>query len=189
MTSPAHPAATDRVAEAARLVDCTHVVNVQGDEILVLPSDLRRMVEAMTAEPDVCAWNAVARLEAPSELSDQAIVKCVVSVSGRILYCARDFSHAAFSDQPGFGAVRAILGILGYRRDFLGRYAQLRRTPIEEASAIDQSRIIEHDIALRSVEFSKSYRGINEPREVELVQACLDDDPAQHAVLREIAHT
>ena len=51
MTSPAHPAATDRVAEAMRQLDCTHVVNVQGDEILVLASDLERMVSAMEAEP------------------------------------------------------------------------------------------------------------------------------------------
>ena len=40
MTSATHPAASDRVAEAMRHLDCTHVVNVQGDEILVLPEDL-----------------------------------------------------------------------------------------------------------------------------------------------------
>ena len=51
MTSAAHQAATDRVAEAMTHLDCTHVVNVQGDELLVLPIDLARMVGAMTATP------------------------------------------------------------------------------------------------------------------------------------------
>ncbi|MDP3768387.1 MAG: NTP transferase domain-containing protein, partial [Dehalococcoidia bacterium] len=40
MTSASHPGATDRVAEAAAALDCTHVVNVQGDELLILPEDL-----------------------------------------------------------------------------------------------------------------------------------------------------
>src|SRR3990172_2252604 len=40
MTSPSHPGALDRVAEAAGYVDCTHVVNVQGDQVLVLPEDI-----------------------------------------------------------------------------------------------------------------------------------------------------
>ena len=40
MTSSKHEMASDRLAEAVSNVDCTHVVNVQGDEILVLPQDL-----------------------------------------------------------------------------------------------------------------------------------------------------
>ena len=30
LTSASHPAATDRVAEAAQQLDCTHVMNIQG---------------------------------------------------------------------------------------------------------------------------------------------------------------
>ena len=35
MTSDNNKTATDRVAEAARRIKCSHIVNVQGDEILV----------------------------------------------------------------------------------------------------------------------------------------------------------
>ena len=44
MTSKEHIMASDRVAEAARNLDCTHVINVQGDEILVRPDDLSNMI-------------------------------------------------------------------------------------------------------------------------------------------------
>ena len=183
MTSPAHPAATDRVAEAAQQLDCTHAVNVQGDEILVIPRDLERMVRAIEAEPGVPAWNAVARIERPEDLGDPSIVKAAVSVSGRILYCARGFAARGAEAVEG---LRKILGILGYRRDFLERYGGLARTPLEVAESIDQSRIIEHDVMLRSVEFSNGYPGINEPREVAVVERVLEEDPAQQAVLREV---
>ena len=189
MTSPEHPAATDRVAEAARSLACTHVVNVQGDEVLVLPSDLAAFADAIAADPEAPAWNALGKIEQAAELRDRSVVKCVVSVSGRILCCARDLSALPLHADGGFEPVRAVLGILGYRRDFLDRYGRLARTPLERAEAIDQSRIIEHDLPLRGVEFSKGYPGINEPREVAVVEDYLARDPAQRAVLEELQRT
>lgn len=186
MTSPHHPTASDRVAEAMGPLDCTHVINVQGDEILVLPGDLEKMVRAIEAQPGIPAWNAVGRIERAEELSDPALVKCVVSVSGRIMYCARNFGWLAGKLGPDFHPVRLIIGIFGYRRDFLERYTTLSRTPLELAEPVDQSRVVEHDVMLQGVEFSKGYPGINVPREAEVVQRLLSEDPAQQAMLQEI---
>ena len=186
MTSPSHPAATDRVVEAVRRLVCTHVVNVQGDEVLVLPSDLERFVEAIEGHPELPAWNALARIDHLQELSDPGVVKCVVSVSGRVLWCSRDFSRLPLDRQRAWEPVRKILGILGYRRDFLERYGNLARTLLERTEAIDQLRIIEHDVTLQGVEFSKGYPGINEPRDVVIVERYLGEDPAQQALLQEL---
>lgn len=187
LTSPEHPAATDRVAEAARSVDCTHVVNVQGDEILVLPSDLRKMVFAIEQEPAVLAWNAVAPITEDREMADRSVVKCVVSSSGRVLFCGRDFSGLPLKKAEGFEPARVILGILGYERSFLDRCGGLARTPLETAESVDQSRIIEHDVDLRTVPFSKAYIGINEKREIPVVEECLRADAAQQEVLKQLS--
>ncbi len=186
MTSPKHPAATDRVAEAAQALDCTHVVNVQGDEILVLPSDLERLVQAIQERPEIPAWNAVARIERGEELADRSIVKCALSVSGRILVCARDFSHLPLPAGEASGPLRRILGILAYRKDFLGRYSALARTPLERAESIDQNRIVEHEVLLMSVSFTRGYSGINEQREIPEVRRCLEADPLQQAVFKDL---
>jgi len=186
MSSPTHAAATDRVAEAAGHLACTHVVNVQGDEVLVLPRDLERFVEAIERQPEIAAWNAVARIEEEQELGDPGIVKCLVSVSGRLLCCSRDFSRLPPDREGAWEPVRKVLGILGYRCDFLQRYGRLDRTPLERAQAIDQSRIVEHDVVLQGVEFSRGYPGINEPRDVAIVERYLEEDPAQQALLQEL---
>ncbi len=186
MTSPDHPAATDRVAEAARKIDCTHVVNVQGDEVLVLPADLERMARGIRSEPDAPAWNAMAHVERAGELSDPSVVKCGVSVSSRILFCARDLSHLAGTLKAPWEGVRRILGILGYRKDFLERYLTMGRTPLERAESIDQFRILEHDVPLRGILFHKGYLGINESRELPVVRCFLEKDPLQQAVLQDV---
>ncbi|MBI1952784.1 MAG: 3-deoxy-manno-octulosonate cytidylyltransferase [Candidatus Omnitrophica bacterium] len=185
MTSSRHPAATDRVAEAAGKLDCTHVVNVQGDEILVLPRDLESLVQAIGQRPELAAWNAVASLETPGELGDPSVVKCVVSVSGRILFCGRNFSHLKAAGN-GAQPVRKILGILGYRQDFLQRYPGLARTPLETLESVDQSRILEHDVLLQGIAFPRGYAGINLPGEVKAVEHLLDQDPLQRAVLHQV---
>ena len=185
MTSSAHRAASDRVAEAMAQLGCTHVVNVQGDEILVLPEDLTKMVRAIAAEPGDVAWNAVAPIERAEELRDHSIVKCVVSRFDRILYCSRDFSLLPLGPD-GFEPVRKILGILAYERACLERYGGLRRTPLELAESIDQSRMVEYDIGVRGVDFSHGYPGINEPREVPVVEHHLAEDPRQRDLLARI---
>lgn len=184
MTSPDHVMASDRVAEAAECLDCSHIVNVQGDEILVIPEDLRKMAQALSQNPDTPYWNAIAPVENVDELSDAAVVKCVVSQSGRILYCARDFTHLHLKN--GYEPVRKVLGILGYHREDLMAYRNLQRTPLESSQSIDQSRIIEHDIPLQGVAFRGGYPGINNPREEQVVRNILSTDPLQKAILAEL---
>ena len=70
MTSEQHIMASDRVAEAVKVLDCTHVVNVQGDEILVLPDDLSTMASVIKENPDVEYWNATAPVEIEAEIND-----------------------------------------------------------------------------------------------------------------------
>ena len=182
MTSPHHSMATDRVAEAAKELDCTHVVNVQGDEILIRPQDLERMVAVIEGSPKERYWNATAPIESARELEDTAIVKCVVSESEKILYCGRDFSHLKL--KPNFEPVRKILGILGYSRVDLFNYSQLSRTPLETTQSIDQFRILEHDIPMHGVRFSAGYPGINNKREEKEVRRIIRDDPNQRKILK-----
>ena len=79
MTSIDHAMASDRVAEAAESLNCTHIVNVQGDEILILPEDLSRMVEAISKSPEKMYWNATASIASETELVNTSIVKCVLT--------------------------------------------------------------------------------------------------------------
>jgi 3-deoxy-manno-octulosonate cytidylyltransferase (CMP-KDO synthetase) len=47
MTSASHRTGTDRLAEVARELHCSIIVNVQGDEPLVDPESIAQMVDAL----------------------------------------------------------------------------------------------------------------------------------------------
>src|SRR3990167_8869117 len=53
MTRSDHETGTDRLAEAARKIDCDIVVNIQGDEALVKPEHIDVAIEDLDKSPDV----------------------------------------------------------------------------------------------------------------------------------------
>lgn len=185
MTSTAHLNGTDRVAEAAQQVACTHVVVLQGDEPLILPSDLTLMASAMRAEPEVPAWNATGALVDAAALDDRSTVKAILSRTGRILLCTRrSVSHGEASSQMTF--TRKVLGLIGFERNFLALYRTLPTTPLESADSIEQSRIIEHDWVLRSVELPNEHASVNHRSDLAAVQRALSEDALQRSILERI---
>lgn len=178
-TSPAHRVATERIVEAMQNLECTHVVNIQGDEILVLPADLEKMTTAIRAYPERPVWNAVAPLKKKEELRDASIVKCLLSRSGQILYCSRHFS-------PPLEPIHWVIGLLAYRSDILKDFARWPRSVLEEKESIEQMRFLENDVPVASVRLENAYPGINEPRDVEAVQTYLKEYPHQRKILQEI---
>ena len=185
MTADSHPGACDRIAEAMQQLDCTHVMNVQGDEILVPPEDLQRMVRAVEAQPEIPAWNAVAPIESAEQLADPSIVKLFVARTGRVFFCARRCTDIPLSP-PDFEPVVQSIGVMCFTRAFLERFIRLPRTPLECAQGIDQLRMVEQDIPLHTVRLDRGYPTINEPREVSLVEACFATDARQRRILQEI---
>ncbi len=185
MTASTHANGTDRVAEAVKAVDCTHVLLLQGDEPLLLPRHMEAFSNAISTRPDGDAWNATGPLEGEEELDRHSFVKCAVSTSGRIMYCFRRTPcFSSFDTQKTF--VRKMLGLIAYRKDFLLRLTSLPVSPIERAESIEQMRIIENAHNLWSVDVSPSLPSVNEPGETEVVLDYLQGNAEQRIMLERI---
>lgn len=185
MTSADHPTGTDRVAEAVKEIDCTHVMILQGDEPLLLPEWLEGFAAAIRQQPGIGAWNATARLADVAELEEPSVVKCVVSRGGRILLCfRRSPCLSTFAGQRAF--VRKIVGVIAFERTRLLWLSALPPSPFEEAEGVEQSRILEHDEPIQSVDWPEGYPSVNVPSDVELVERALSEDPRQREILAEI---
>ncbi len=186
MTTNTHKNGTTRVAEALRDIDCTHVILLQGDEPLLLPRHLDSLTEAIRANPHGDAWNATGPIENVEELDRHSFVKCAVSQSGRIMHCFRRTpGYSSFEQQQGF--VLKILGIIGYRKDFLMKVTTLPTAPVELAEFIEQMRILENDYSLQSVPVVPSLPSVNEPHDADIVLEYMRQNAEQRALLEKIA--
>lgn len=185
MTSAKHQVATERIIEAMEQIDCTHLVNVQGDEILALPSDLEKIVSAIQKNPQEHVWNAVAKIKNKEELEDPSIVKCVLSTGGKILWFSRHFSGYSCCEGPNdLPPIYWVFGLLAYSKKVLESFKDFKRTPLESKESIEQFRFLENDIPLFPIFLERAYPGINEPREISLVERYLAEDLSQKEILK-----
>ena len=185
MTSTSHTNGTSRVAEAVNNIECTHVVLVQGDEPLLLPSHIDEIISSMQTHLDMQAWNATAPIIDANDLDRHSFVKCVVNEYNRIIYC---FRRSPCYSSPDIQSlfVRKILGLIAFRKDFLCSFDFLNASSIERYESIEQMRIIENCIPFMSVPVSTALPSVNEPLDVDVLLKYVHSHPEQIALMQDI---
>ena len=117
-TSNQHKNGTSRVAEAIKNIDCTHVILLQGDEPLLLPSHVDELKKSINGNPNGVSWNITGPLNSEDELDRSSYVKCITTISNRIIFCFRR-SPLISTFEINKKYVSKIHGIIAYRKDFL----------------------------------------------------------------------
>ena len=79
---------TDRCAAFAKESDFDYFINVQGDEPLLDPDDLDKMIERATANPNL-VLNGYAQITNEQDFLSWHIPKVVFAPSGNLLYMSR----------------------------------------------------------------------------------------------------
>ncbi len=120
MTRADHPSGTDRIAEAIRGTDADLILNVQGDEPLIPPAVIDRLVETFDNADVPMATVAVPFRLTAARPDDPNAVKVVLDNQGFALYFSRSLIPFC---RAGGTAVEPLLhwGLYAYRRAFLER--------------------------------------------------------------------
>jgi len=143
MTRPDHPSGTDRLAEAAQILNLDEddvIVNVQCDEPEIDPNHIDLLV-SLLINSDAPMATLAAPIDERSANSPNN-VKVVLSQSGHALY----FSRAKIPfDRDGKGAQYLLhVGIYAYRKRFLDKITALEPTPLEQTEKLEQLRALEN---------------------------------------------
>ena len=145
---------TDRIAASLPLLggEFDAVVNVQGDEPLIDPDAIDRIVDALGSAD-------IATLACPlesGELRSRDIVKVVTALDGTALY---------FSREPLAGAERHV-GLYGYQTRVLRALAKLEPSPLERAESLEQLRALQNGFKIRVLHTAKPHLGVDRPEDV-----------------------
>jgi 3-deoxy-manno-octulosonate cytidylyltransferase (CMP-KDO synthetase) len=157
MTRSEHATGSDRLAEVADQLgwsDSTVVVNLQGDEPLMPASCLLAVVAALEQDGGAAAATLATEVTDIAEMFDPACVKVVCDQRGRALYFSRaplPWARDAFARSretlPPTPALRHV-GLYAYRAGTLRRFAQLPKSPLEQAESLEQLRLLENGLAI-----------------------------------------
>ncbi len=151
MTASTHQSGTDRIAEVAARIEAEIYLNVQGDQPFIAPADLDALVAPMRADPALAMATLATPIIDREEWYNPSKVKVVCDARGDAIYFSR--SPIPF-DRDG-GAVPAVarrhIGVYGYRRDFLLRFAGLAPGVLEQIEKLEQLRALERGYRIRVV--------------------------------------
>ena len=172
LTDPSHHTGTDRVAEVVQTLPCEVVVNVQGDEPLLDPNDIDRVVDALESPNAAPVATLRYALTDPTEFANPHVVKVVVDRRGRALYFSRAAipSGVTTANEPERPPIYKHIGLYASRREFLLALAALPRTPLEIAESLEQIRVLEHGYSIDTVETPHDSIGVDTPADLELAR-------------------
>ena len=170
VTSPDHPSGTDRVWEVAQHRSADVYVNIQGDEPLVTPGHIERLVTPFLTEPDTQVSTLCIRAT-EDELPNPAVNKVVTGIDGYALYFSK---YPIPFDRDGRGTTRyKHVGLYAYRKTALEAFHALAPSPLELTERLEQLRFLEHGIRIRVVETDEPTIGVDTEDDVRAVEAWL----------------
>lgn len=177
MTSRDHASGTDRIAAVARTIaDASIIVNVQGDEPMIDPTVLEKLVDTLEASAFECA-TPVSPIDTTRELFDPNIVKVVVRNDNTPLYFSRSpipfVRERAPEEWLEHHRFLRHIGVYAYRPHALERFVAARISPLERCEQLEQLRMLELGMSLVCVDVDYDGIAVDTAEDVMRVEARL----------------
>ncbi|OKY75627.1 MAG: 3-deoxy-D-manno-octulosonate cytidylyltransferase [Desulfobulbaceae bacterium DB1] len=168
MTSASHTCGTERVLEAARLLDVAPdavVINIQGDEPTLEPAMLEELILPFLSS-DVQVTTLAREIDF-DEAHNADVVKVVLDNSAKALYFSRaPIPYPRDGKQDGF---HAHIGIYAFRMQTLETFVSLQNGVLEKKEKLEQLRLLENGIPIHVVKTTYKSHGVDRPEDIELV--------------------
>ena len=175
LTSDSCLTGTDRVAEASLEIQSDIIVNVQGDEPLLDPKHIQRVIDEKIKYPDHVI-NCMARIESYEDVTDTKIPKIVCNQNNELLYSSR-------SPIPGskYGVgkdPKKQVCIYAFNSEELKLFydqSKISKTTLEWSEDIEILRFLELGKKVKMVDVDSVTHAVDFPEDVQIVEELLNE--------------
>lgn len=177
LTRSDHPSGTDRCAEVLEILtqkegsEFAIVFNLQGDEPLLPPQNLRTLASLMR-DNQGAEIGTLACPCPPEEFTVHDVVKVVTRADGRALYFSRAPIPHNREGIPNDLAPKKHIGIYAYRPESLRRLVRLPPSPLELTEKLEQLRALENGMDIVVGEGEPSH-GVDTPEQAAIVHSII----------------
>jgi 3-deoxy-manno-octulosonate cytidylyltransferase (CMP-KDO synthetase) len=171
LTSRRHRSGTDRVAEVARKAyEFGYIINIQGDEPLIDPRLIDRIVEKLRSDRRIDIVTAAHPFANRTEAESPHQNKVVIDRNNCALYFSRSVIPYASRSRARYLRHQ---GIYGFRRDALLRFVKWKMTPLERAESLEQLRALENGVRVHVLITATGSPGIDTPEDAKALERML----------------
>jgi len=175
MTDPDHRSGTDRILEAAEMLqvqDEDVVINIQGDEPLLVPDMLGELLQPFS--DSATQVSTLAKNISEDESRNPNRVKVVTDNRGQALYFSR--SPIPFDRQGSNPGYKGHIGIYAFRMNTLRLFQRLGPSYLEKLEYLEQLRLLENGIPIQVIMTHHDCHGVDTPADLKLVLKKLSKD-------------
>ncbi|MEE2876818.1 MAG: 3-deoxy-manno-octulosonate cytidylyltransferase [Candidatus Neomarinimicrobiota bacterium] len=162
MTDEACRSGTERVAEVGSFKEGKIFINIQGDEPYIEPEIINLVIDQFDDDQGIDMATVASTNLSEDDWDDPDVVKVEIAGDGT----AATFFRKPSSQSDKHSCAKH-LGIYGFKKDFLLRFAQMERTENEFALDLEQMRALDNGIPISVAITNLDSVGINRPKDID----------------------
>lgn len=167
LTSDKHQTGTDRLGEVAEKIEADFYVNIQGDEPLIEPETISRIVDYKLAFPEVEVINSMTRMQ-EEDANVDTVVKVVAADNQDLIYLSR--LPVPYPKRGQKIQRYKHLGLYGLSREALRFFAGAERTRNETIEDVEMLRFLENGYRIKVIEVQSNSIGVDREEDVAKVE-------------------
>ena len=174
MTSEQCLTGTDRVCEVAKKINADTYINVQGDEPIIDPEDLKKVIEIVEKDPKK-VYNGYAEIKTKHNYFSPNIPKVIFHPTTKeLMYMSR----AAIPANKSFTFDKAWkqVCIYAFPKDSLVAFSATNKTPLEALEDIEVLRFLELGYTVQMISLSGNGIAVDVPEDIKKVEAYLNEN-------------
>lgn len=175
MTSDQCLTGTDRLAEVAQKVGADIYINVQGDEPLLDPDDILKVIDAKKAHPNdvINGYAVIGEKEDPQSVN---IPKVIFTEDKRLVYMSRQALPGVKDQKNAPSDYYKQVCIYAFSRQELLDYGSFgRKSILEQSEDIEIIRFLEWNQTVRMVKTRPGSLAVDVPEDVLKVESALKE--------------
>ena len=173
LTKSSHMNGTERCAEAATILgvsDKDIIVDIQGDEPLLNPEDVNKLIAYFNNEEH----DIVLGYLTTEDKDNKNIVKIVTNDQNKVLFFSRQDIPLDFRKNV---ILKKQVGLVAFTNFSLQKFSNSPQTNIEIIEGVELLRAVELDLKIFGVEFESDTRSVDTSEDLEFVKKNIPNDP------------
>jgi 3-deoxy-manno-octulosonate cytidylyltransferase (CMP-KDO synthetase) len=171
ITSDSCLTGTDRVAEASLEIDADIFINIQGDEPLIDPNDIKKSIDLKKLYPDYVI-NCMSKLHKDEEASNKKIPKVICDLDQNLIYCSRNVIPG-FKEKNTSDIFKQVC-IYVFDKNQLRKFHSTKKSPLELSEDIEIVRCLEKGMKVKMLKVDKVSYAVDYPEDIKVIEENLN---------------
>ncbi len=166
---------TDRVWEASKTIDADIYINIQGDEPMALPQDIKDVFEAKKIYRDEVV-TGMCQIQKDEDPHNVNLPKVITTEDGRMIYMSRLAIPGTKSLEKRPITYWREVCIHAYNKKELKLFGEFgRKSYLERFEDIEILRFLEVGVTVRMIKIGRSSKAVDTPEDALIVERSLKE--------------